>query len=85
VLCFPILNRVVEHTLVLQNTVLSRGVCSAIESVLELDPTLLHHVVLDTNGLDSKGMQCLLRGFHTQSGQFKSLKIQDNIVDDACI
>ena len=62
VLCFPLLNRVVQSTLILKNTVLSEGVCMAIKAVLKLVPNLVEAVVLDCNALNGNSLQLLIEG-----------------------
>ena len=60
VLCFPYLNRIQDYSFVLKNISLSRGVCLAIEAVMNKVPDLVHHLCLDNNGLSGPNTQLLL-------------------------
>lgn len=85
VLVQPLLNRIVDHVLVLKQIVLNQGHCNAINSVLGLQPNLLHHLTLDANALKGSQLRLILEGILLQSGNFKSLTIHENELDTHCI
>lgn len=82
VLCFPFLNKVHDHTLVLQNVVLSEGTCHAIKSVFLHVPHLVYNLTLSSNAMAGPQTQLILEGVLAQQGTFKSLTIQDNTSDE---
>jgi len=65
----------VDHTLVLQDKVLSTGVCNGMRSVLTLVPHLLHHLYLSNNNMGAKETNLWLEGVLSQTGTFKTLAI----------
>jgi hypothetical protein len=75
------MNRVHNHNLVIQKSVLNEGLCFAIQAVLFLMPDLLWHLTLDSNSLTGARMQTILEGLIRQNS-LKSLTIQDNEIDD---
>jgi hypothetical protein len=62
VLCFPFLNKIHDHTLVLQNVVLSEGTCHAIKSVLLHVPHLVYNLTLSSNAMAGSQTQLILEG-----------------------
>lgn len=85
VLCFPFLNKVQDHTLVLKNLVLSSGTCHAIKSVLQHVPHLIYTLKLASNAMLGPQLALILEGVLAQNGTFKSLTIVDNTMDEVCV
>ena len=78
--CFPLLNKVHNHTLLIKDKILNDGVCFAMRAVLKLMPHLVYHLYLDTNNLNGPKLKVILEGVVKQM-YLKSLTIQDNEIN----
>lgn len=80
VLAKPLLQKVVDHCLVLKDVKLNDGLCKALNATFNMNPETVENVLFSNNGLGAKNMNRLLEGLTSQR-QVKILALEENELD----